>query len=92
MSGDGIISARGEGRCAHAVSDDENFVLEFPRVVWRKLLDGTGGPSIRGITIGGGYRQNNSSENDSPCTYPRLQTVPTSGEMGSVGRTYTSQR
>jgi len=52
------FGSRGRG-CTHAVSDDENFVLELPRAVWGKLLDGTGGPSVRGITVGEGYHQHN---------------------------------
>jgi hypothetical protein len=44
----GVISVRGVN-CTHAVSDDENWILEFLRAIRGKLLNGTGGPFIRNI-------------------------------------------
>jgi len=77
LSGYGIVSAQGGRECTHAVSDDENFVLELPRAEWGKLLDGTGGPSIRGKAVGGGYNQYNPSGDAFSRTYPGFQMDPT---------------
>jgi hypothetical protein len=43
-----VISVRGVG-CTHAISDDENWILEFLRAIRGKLLNGMGGPFIRNI-------------------------------------------
>ena len=51
MSGYGIISVQVVGY-THAVSGDENRVLEFLGAAWGKLLNGTGRPSIRIISEG----------------------------------------
>jgi hypothetical protein len=49
LSGRGIISVQGVD-CTHAISDDENWVLELLGAVRGKLLNRTGGPFIRSIT------------------------------------------
>ena len=70
ISGQGVV-------CTHAVSDDENWVLELLRVVWGKLLNGTGGLSMRGITEEAIVRIIPQEMNASSCTYPLGQMVPT---------------